>query len=181
MGSKKLKILLALVSCSRSPSRYWYYMVLHTTIGKRRSGAFKQKRVYQNRTIIKEVISKNVIILLALGSGPGGWTGPDPGVGQVRTRGLDRSGPRGWTGPDPADPAPGPAPADPAPIQIRARIQIRSRVRPWRIRPQVLTSNFLLALAPGSGPGLDTGSGPQAGHRVRTPGWTQGAGLHFCF
>ena len=37
-----------------------------TTIGKRRSGAFKQKKVYQNRTIIKEVISKNVIFLLAL-------------------------------------------------------------------------------------------------------------------
>ena len=99
-------------------------MVLHKTIGKRRSGAFKQKKVYQNRTIIKEVISKNVFFLLALGSGPGsgpgGWTGPDPspalvdpapgpapvdpaladlapdpdpGVGQVRTRGLDRSGP----------------------------------------------------------------------------------------
>ena len=41
-------------------SRYWYYMLLHTTIGKRRSGAFKQKKVYQNRTIIKEVMSKNV-------------------------------------------------------------------------------------------------------------------------
>ena len=110
-------------------------MVLHTTIGKRRSGAFKQKKVYQNRTIIKEVISKNVFFLLALalalGSGPEGWTGPDPGsgpsvqtrgpapadpapadpapvdpalgVGQVRTRGLDL-----------VDPAPGPAPEDPA-------------------------------------------------------------------
>ena len=43
-----------------SRSRYWYYMLLHTTIGKRRSGAFKQKKVYQNRTIIKEVMSKNV-------------------------------------------------------------------------------------------------------------------------
>ena len=74
-------------------------MVLHTTIGKRRSGAFKQKKVYQNRTIIKEVISKNVNFLLALGSGPGsrpmGLDGSDPGAGQVRTRGLDRSGPPG--------------------------------------------------------------------------------------
>ena len=85
--------------------------------------------------------------------------------------------------PAPADQAPGPALVDPA--------------RPRRIQPQVLTSNFLLALVPGvrtragqrvrtpswtqgldprldtgSDPGLDTGSGPQAGHRVRTPGWT---------
>ena len=88
-------------------------MLLYTTIKKRRSRAFKQKKVYQNRTIIKEVISKNVIFLLTLGSGPRGldgsgppwgWTGPDPpGIGQVRTPlGLDRSGPPwGWTGPDP--------------------------------------------------------------------------------
>ena len=31
-------------------------------VGKRRSGAFKQKKNYQNRTIIKEVTSKNVIL-----------------------------------------------------------------------------------------------------------------------
>ena len=54
---------------------------------------------------------------------------------------------------------PGPALVDPA--------------RPRRIQPQVLTSNFLLALVPGSGPGLDRGSVPRAGHRVWTPGWTQ--------
>ena len=59
-------LALALVSClhsrshSRLRSRYWYYMILHTTIAKRRSRAFKQKKVYQNRTIIKEVMSKNV-------------------------------------------------------------------------------------------------------------------------
>ena len=97
-------------------------MLLYTTIKKRRSRAFKQKKVYQNRTIIKEVISKNVIFLLTLGSRPRGldgsgppwgWTGPDPpGIGQVRTPlgldrsrpplGLDRSGPPWcWTGPDP--------------------------------------------------------------------------------
>ena len=88
--SKNVIFLLALVSCSRS--RYWYYMVLHTTIGKRRSGAFKQKKVYQNGTIIKEVISKNVIFLLALAPGSG-LDGSGPG-------GLDGSGPGGWTGLD---------------------------------------------------------------------------------
>ena len=55
------------------------------------------------------------------------------------------------------------------PPRVRPR-QIQPQVR--QIQPQVLTSNFLLALVPGSGPGLDTGSGPRAGHRVRTPGWT---------
>ena len=63
MGSKKHKILLALtlalVSCSRS--RYWNNMVLHSTTAKRRSRAFKQKKVYQNWTIIKEVTSKLVV------------------------------------------------------------------------------------------------------------------------
>ena len=61
-----LTLALVLCSRSRSRSRYWNFMVLHTTIGKRRSRAFKQKKVYQNRTIIKEVISKNVIFLLVL-------------------------------------------------------------------------------------------------------------------
>ena len=56
--SKNVIFLLALVSCLHS--HYWYHMVLHTTIAKRRSRAFKQKKVYQNRTIIKEVMSKNV-------------------------------------------------------------------------------------------------------------------------
>ena len=59
-GEQKLKILLVLA-----------LLVLHgiAYIGKRRSGAFKQKKVDQNRTIIKEVIHKNVIFLLALALG----------------------------------------------------------------------------------------------------------------
>ena len=111
-------------------------MVLHTTIGKRRSGAFKQKKVYQNRTIIKEVISKNVFFLLALalvlGSGPGGWTGPDPGSGpSVQTRGPALADPALVDlaladlaladlapGMAPVDPDPGPAPMDPAPLDL---------------------------------------------------------------
>ena len=115
-------------------------MLLHTTIEKRRSRAFKQYKVYQNLTIIKEVRSKNVILLPQC-----------PAWGPRRIRPRVR------------------------PRQIRPRVRpwwIQPRVQPWprRIRPQVLTSNFLLALAPG----LDTGSRPQAGHRVWTPGWTQG-------
>ena len=52
-------------------TRYWYYIWLHTTIWMRRSRAFKQYKVYQNRTIIKEVRSKNVLFLLtAQVSGP---------------------------------------------------------------------------------------------------------------
>ena len=111
--------------------------------------------------------------------------GPDPGVGWVRTRGLDRSGPRGldpggWT-------------------QVVHRAGHRVRTPGWTQGPdprldtagaglhfclprgpylgagprwytQCYFSKFLLAL--GSRPGLDTGSGPWAGHRVRIPGWT---------
>ena len=130
-------------------------------------------------------------ILLALGSGPGGScrggsgpgsspggsgpSGSGPGSGPGGS-GPDGSGPGGSSpdGSGPVDPALGPAPVDLAPGPAR-RIQpwrIRPRVRPRQIQPQVLTSNFLLALAPGSGPGLDTGSGTWAGHRVRILGWT---------
>ena len=78
-------------------------MLLHTTIEKRRSRAFKRYKVYQNRTIIKEVRSKNVILLpvSSLGSGPcvqpgiltlcPAWgpdpvssPGPDPGASASR-------------------------------------------------------------------------------------------------
>ena len=133
-------------------------MVLHTTIGKRRSGAFKQKKVYQNRTIIKEVISKNVIFLLVLGSGPGDWTGPDPRVGQVRTPGLDPSA--STTGPDPG---------------VGQGGWTQGAGNRWYT--QCYFSNFLLALAldgagglDGSGPGGWTGPDPGG---LDQGGWTQ--------
>ena len=121
------------------------------------------------------------------GSGLGGWTqvvkggpdkgGPDQGVRTkgvwtkgvqtkgvwtkgvrtkgVRTRGSGQRG-SGPGGPDKGCP-------DKGGLDQGVRTQIGHNV----------TSIFLLALTLGSGPGLDTGSGPRDGHRVRTPGWTQ--------
>ena len=136
-------LALALVSCSRSRSRYWYYIILHTTIGKRRSGAFKQKKVYQNRTIIKEVISKNVFFLLALGTNP-----------RVRTRDQP---PGSGPGTSPRGPVPGPTPG------------VRSRDQP-----------------PGSGPGTNPRGpvpGPTPGVRSRDqpPGSGPGTNWRYLF
>ena len=115
MGSKKLKILLvlalalALVSCSRL--RYWYYMVLHTTIGKIRN--FQTNFFIKIRPLLRKLSAKMSLFCSPSCQGPD--PGPDLGAGQVRTRGLDRSrpgigwdrtrgldgsGPGGWTGLD---------------------------------------------------------------------------------
>ena len=98
---------------------------MNTTIEKRRSRAFKRYKVYQNRTIIKEVRSKNVILFPQCSAGAGsarvgsagvrstgagstgagsaraGSTGPGPRSGPVQPPGPDLSDPRVWTCPTP--------------------------------------------------------------------------------
>ena len=120
-------------------------MLLHTTIEKRRSRAFKRYKVCQNRTIIKEVRSKNVILLPqcpagagSTGAGPGATPGPDP---------LGGLGPDPL-GPDPPGPDPGPDPPgpDPDPLDL-SNPGVRTRDQP---------------------PGPDPGSGPTC--VVPTPG-----------
>ena len=58
-------------------------MLLHTTIEKRRSRAFKRYKVYQNLTIIKEVRSKNVILLPQCPAGAGSARAGSIGFGST--------------------------------------------------------------------------------------------------